>query len=112
MGSGAINGEGNYGFMLTDTDGQINGNGGRRQVPHKIWDKAIGEIIYDNQMGDAGDGFRRFRLGDRQELKVIKVNGLVELQPFEGASNRTSTVVLEKGEATDYPVTYNPVAED
>ena len=54
----------------------------------------------------AGDGFRRFRLGDGQELKVLKVNDLVELQPFEGASNRTSTVVLEKGKATDYPVTY------
>jgi hypothetical protein len=54
----------------------------------------------------AGDGFRRFRLGDGQELKVLKVNDMVELQPFEGASNRTSTVVLEKGKATDYPVTY------
>ena len=54
----------------------------------------------------AGDGFRRFRLGDGQELKVLKVNDLVELQPFEGASNRTSTVVLEKGKATEYPVTY------
>ena len=54
----------------------------------------------------AGDGFRRFRLGDGQELKVLKVNDLVELQPFEGASNRTSTVILEKGKATEYPVAY------
>lgn len=54
----------------------------------------------------AGDGFRRFRLGDGEALGVLKVNDLVELQPFEGASNRTSTVVLEKGKATDYPVTY------
>jgi hypothetical protein len=54
----------------------------------------------------AGDGFRRFQLGDGGKLKVLRVNDLVELQPFEGASNRTSTVILEKGKATDYPVTY------
>lgn len=54
----------------------------------------------------AGDGFRRFRMGDGQELRVLKVNDLVELQPFEGASNRTSTAVLEKGKATQYPVEY------
>ena len=39
-------------------------------------------------------------------MKVLKVNDLVGVQPFEGASNRTSTVVLEKGKATDYPVPY------
>lgn len=54
----------------------------------------------------AGDGFRRFQLGDGRELKVLKVNDLVELQPFEGASNRTSTVVLEKGKTTEYPIDY------
>jgi len=54
----------------------------------------------------AGDGFRRFQLGDGRELRILKVNDLVELQPFEGASNRTSTVVLEKGKATEYPVSY------
>jgi hypothetical protein len=54
----------------------------------------------------ASDGFRRFQLGDGQELKVLKVNDLVELQPFEGASNRTATVVLQKGEKTEYPVIY------
>ena len=54
----------------------------------------------------AGDGFRRFQLGEGRKLKVHRVNDLVELQPFEGASNRTSTVVLEKGKTTQYPVAY------
>lgn len=55
----------------------------------------------------AGQGFRRFTLGDGTPLRVLAVDDMVELQPFEGASNRTSLVVLEKGKATKYPVTYN-----
>lgn len=50
----------------------------------------------------AGDGFRRFRLGQGSHLNVLSVHDLVELQPFEGASNRTATVVLGKGSETDY----------
>jgi hypothetical protein len=55
----------------------------------------------------AGDGFRRFRLGEEGAyLKVLSAQDLVELQPFEGATNRTATVVLQKGEPTEYPVSY------
>ena len=55
----------------------------------------------------AGDGFRRFQLGkEGPRLKVLSVHDLVELQPFEGASNRTATVTLQKGEKTEYPVDY------
>jgi len=53
-----------------------------------------------------GQGFRRFRLGDETYLRVLGVNDLTELRPFEGASNRTSTIVLEKAEKTEYPVPY------
>ncbi|MCL5958072.1 MAG: PKD domain-containing protein [Chloroflexi bacterium] len=51
-GSGTINGAGDYGFMLTATDGHING-GGVDKFRIKIWDRATGEIVYDNQMGDS-----------------------------------------------------------
>lgn len=55
----------------------------------------------------AGDGFRRFRLGEQgPHLKVLSTHDLVELQPFEGASNRTAAVVLQKGKPTIYPTTY------
>jgi hypothetical protein len=54
----------------------------------------------------AGDGFRRFRLGEGAHLKVLSAHDLVELQPFEGASNRTATVALQKGEETEYPASY------
>lgn len=54
----------------------------------------------------AGDGFRRFQLGEKEHLKVEHVDDMVELKPFEGASNRTSIVILTKGEQTQYPTSY------
>jgi SAM-dependent methyltransferase len=54
----------------------------------------------------AGQGFRRFMLGDSTPIKVLQVDDMAELNPFEGASNRTSVVVLEKGKPTTYPVQY------
>ena len=49
-GSGTINGAGNYGFMLTAIDGDINGGGGVDKFRIKIWDKNGGGIVYDNQL--------------------------------------------------------------
>jgi hypothetical protein len=55
-GTGTINGSGNYGFMLTSIDGQINGGGGVDKFRIKIWDKSNGDtIVYDNQIGGADD---------------------------------------------------------
>jgi hypothetical protein len=53
-GTGTINGEGNYGFMLTAIDGDI--KGGVDKFRMKIWDKDNNdEIVYDNQLGDSDD---------------------------------------------------------
>jgi len=54
-GTGTVNGSGNYAFMLTAIDGQINGGGGVDKFRIKIWDKVTGAITYDNQLG-AADG--------------------------------------------------------
>jgi len=55
----------------------------------------------------AGDGFRRFRLGEKGEhLRVLHVDDMSRLQPFEGATNRTSVVVCRRGQKTRYPVPY------
>ena len=51
-GSGTVNGAGDYGFMLTAIDGQVNG-GGVDKFRIKIWDKSTGAIVYDNQMGES-----------------------------------------------------------
>jgi SAM-dependent methyltransferase len=54
----------------------------------------------------AGEGFRKFRLGDRDTLKVIKAHDLVSVQPFEGAANKTAAIILKKRGQTEYPVPY------
>ncbi len=51
-GSGTINGAGNYGFLLTATDGQVTGGGGVDKFRIKIWDKNNADaIVYDNMVG-------------------------------------------------------------
>jgi len=50
-GSGTVNGAGNYGFILTAIDGDVKGGGGVDKFRIKIWDKATGTGIYDNQLG-------------------------------------------------------------
>jgi hypothetical protein len=53
-GTGTINGAGNYGFLLTAIDGQINGGGGVDKFRIKIRDKNNSDtIVYDNQIGTA-----------------------------------------------------------
>jgi len=54
-GFGTINGTGNYGFLLTATDGQINGGGGVDKFRIKIWDTGSGTVVYDNAMGASDD---------------------------------------------------------
>jgi uncharacterized repeat protein (TIGR01451 family) len=50
-GLGTINGSGDYAFMLTAVDGQTNGGGGTDRIRIKIWDRATGNVVYDNQLG-------------------------------------------------------------
>jgi SAM-dependent methyltransferase len=59
------------------------------------------------QTRGAGDGFRRFRLGDAGPwLRLLRVDDLADVQPFPGAANWTATLLLEKGLPTVYPVPY------
>jgi hypothetical protein len=51
-GPGTVNSSGNYGFLLTATDGALNGGGGVDQFRIKIWDNDHnGAIVYDNAPG-------------------------------------------------------------
>jgi hypothetical protein len=45
----------------------------------------------------AGEGFRRFKIKDTP-LEVVKVHDLVEINPFEGANNRTAAIFIKKKE--------------
>jgi hypothetical protein len=72
----------------------------------------LGFVITQSVFKTAGGGrgFRRFRIpqsdGSVIPLRVLHVDDMVSLQPFEGASNRTAVMVLEKGKQTSYPVPY------
>src|SRR5208337_949091 len=54
----------------------------------------------------SGQGFRRFELPGGDWLTVRHVDDLVDLQPFEAATNRTAVIVLERGTHITYPVPY------
>jgi len=57
----------------------------------------------------AGEGFRRFKLGNEeksQDFKVFKAHDLVSVQPFEGAANKTAAIFVIKGVKNKYPVPY------
>jgi hypothetical protein len=51
QGSGTINGQGDFAFKLTATDGQASGGGGTDKFRMKIWEKQHNILIYDNQLG-------------------------------------------------------------
>ncbi len=55
----------------------------------------------------AGQGFRRFKVGDfGPDVKVTHVDEMIDLKPFEGASNRTALMTWTRGQRTRYPVGY------
>jgi hypothetical protein len=53
-GTGTIGGNGDYGFMITATDG---GADSIDQFRIKIWDAATSQVVYDNQLGEADDAY-------------------------------------------------------
>jgi hypothetical protein len=62
-GSGIINGAGDFGFLLTAIDGQINGGGGVDKFRIKIVDKTSDVVVYDNKRGEADDSDATAALG-------------------------------------------------
>jgi SAM-dependent methyltransferase len=76
-------------------------------------DGRLGFLITESlfKTSGAGEGFRRLELPaepgrERAGIGVLTVHDLVDVQPFEGASNRTAVVAAAKGTATRYPVPY------
>ena len=55
----------------------------------------------------AGQGFRRMKPASGVPLRVLFVDDMADLNPFEGASNRTAVIVVQKGQQTTFPVSYN-----
>lgn len=71
-------------------------------------DGKLGFIITQSVLktSGAGQGFRRFVLGSGTPMAATHVDDLVDLQPFEGATNRTAVIILQRGRQIRYPVPY------
>ena len=52
-GWGTVNGAPDFGFMLTGVDGDLQGGKSPDKFRIKIWTRADGQIVYDNQFGAA-----------------------------------------------------------
>ena len=102
-GTGTINGTGNYGFMLTATDGSINGGGGSDKFRIKIWDIDASEtVVYDNKLGSDDVGY------DAQEIGA----GAIKIHKTNGNNNRmqfTTPLISSKVKLSAYP---NPFQQD
>jgi Leucine-rich repeat (LRR) protein len=61
-GTGTVNGEGEYGFMLSAIDGK-KADDGTDRFRIKIWDKSTDEVIYDNHLDAADDADPTTALG-------------------------------------------------
>jgi hypothetical protein len=58
QGVGRINGEGDYGFLISAIDGALDPSGGPDRLRVRIWDRSNGDaLVYDNQFacGDLGE---------------------------------------------------------
>jgi probable HAF family extracellular repeat protein len=63
-GAGKVNGAGDYGFLVTAVDGALLPSGpGADRFRIKIWDRATGAVMYDNQMGEGEDSDASTTLG-------------------------------------------------
>ncbi len=59
------------------------------------------------QSAGGGSGFRRFKLPNGRFFEVLRVHDFSSFQPFEGATNRTATLILANSSTpTRYPVKY------
>lgn len=53
-----------------------------------------------------GVGFRKFRIMDETDIKVLRVDDLSKVKAFDNATNSTALFFARKGEKNEYPVSY------
>lgn len=64
----------------------------------------ITQTIFKTERG--ARGFRQRLVNESTSIKVEYVDDLSDIQVFEGATNRTSVLIMKKGQSTKYPVQY------
>jgi len=96
-GSGTINGAGNYGILVSQTDkDRVPSVANRMRV--KIWDKSTGNVIFDTQQGAS----------DNEAPTLTISNGSIQVHVLNGCTARLDEngIPMEGLEASVYP---NPV---
>ncbi len=91
-GTGTINGDGNYGFILSALDADLTPSAEKDKFRIKIWDKDAGdEIVYDNNIsGDdnadpattIGGGSITIHANDNKSAEIINTIELSELKVY------------------------------
>lgn len=67
----------------------------------------ISQAFFKSSKG--GEGFRKFQItrnGSNIPMKVEKIVDMVQVKPFHEVANRTSVMLIQKGQPTSYPVPY------
>ncbi|MBN2214728.1 MAG: SBBP repeat-containing protein [Bacteroidales bacterium] len=103
-GEGVINGIGNYGFMVSAIDGEINGGGGVDKFRIKIWDLSNNdEIVYDNNLIDTED--------NAEPATAIEGGSIVIHNDKIKKSTEIESDIITPGEGSILLVYPNPFSE-
>jgi hypothetical protein len=84
-GEGTINGSGSYQFMVSAVDGRLNGSGGNDRFRIKIWEKATGDVVYDNNYGADDNAMASTLLGGGSIVIHKGAKNSIERQGLNGA---------------------------
>jgi hypothetical protein len=95
-GSGKINGTGNYGFLVSGIDGDINGGGAVDKFRIKIWNKSSMAIVYDNDMGADENDLPTTALGGGSiVIHEVKSGKQLSTIPIAGTSPGLDMKIVE-----------------
>ncbi|MGE0883538.1 MAG: HYR domain-containing protein [Blastocatellales bacterium] len=104
-GSGKINNAGDYRFILTAIDGQINGGGGLDKFRIRIWNNSGGGLVYDNQLNAPDSADPTTVLGGGN-IVIHKSNGNDAIQATKAVSDfdgdGRSDLVVWRGRQGDW----------
>jgi len=110
-GSGTINGNGNYGFMLTATDAAKTPSTDVDLFRIKIWDKNNGDgMVYDNKMGSNDDGYDGTEIGGGN-IKIHKGGNKKPVVPGSNEELTSGSTPESYALEQNYPNPFNPTTE-